>query len=95
MTIGGVIWGQVARIAGVPMAHFVAAAGLLLAIPLTWRWKLQAGTAIDLTPSMHWPTPVVSEKVDADAGPVLVTVEYRDKQRTTGCVPRRAGTIVS
>ncbi len=77
MTLGGIIWGQVAHLGGVPMAHFVAAAGLLLAIPLTWRWRLQAGETIDLTPSMHWPTPVVSEQVEVDAGPVLVTVEYR------------------
>ena len=29
------------------------------------------------TPSMHWPEPVLSNEVDADRGPVLVTVEYR------------------
>ncbi len=76
LTLGSVAWGQVARVAGVPVAHLIAAAGALLAIPLTWRWKLQTGAGIDLTPSMHWPTPVVSEHVERDAGPVLVTVEY-------------------
>ena len=60
-----------------PDAHFIAAAGALVAIPLTWRWKLQTGTAIDLTPSMHWPTPVIAREVEPDRGPVLVTVEYR------------------
>lgn len=77
LTLGSALWGQVARIGGVPMAHFIAAAGTLLTIPLTWRWKLQTGAAIDLTPSMHWPTPVLSRHVESDAGPVLVTVEYR------------------
>ena len=53
------------------------AAGALLAIPLTWRWKLQTGTGIDLTPSMHWPAPIVTHEIEHDRGPVLVTVEYR------------------
>jgi predicted MFS family arabinose efflux permease len=77
LTLGSALWGQVARIGGVPIAHFIAAAGTLIAIPLTWRWKLQTGAAIDLTPSMHWPTPVLSRHITSDAGPVLVTVEYR------------------
>jgi MFS family permease len=77
LTVGSVLWGQVARSAGVPMAHFIAAAGAALAIPLTRRWKLQTGAGVDLTPSMHWPTPVLSRHVESDAGPVMVTIEYR------------------
>ncbi len=77
MTVGSVVWGQVAGMAGLPVAHFAAAAGILVAIPLTWRWKLQTGAGIDLTPSMHWPAPVISQHVENDQGPVLVTVEYR------------------
>jgi quinol monooxygenase YgiN len=46
-------------------------------MPLTWRWHLVTGAEIDLTPSMHWPAPIVSRAVEADRGPVLVTVEYR------------------
>ena len=65
------------RSTGLPMAHFIAAAGMLLIIPLTWRWKLQTGTGPDLAPSMHWPVPVLSQHVESDAGPVLVTIEYR------------------
>ena len=42
-----------------------------------WRWKLQTGTGIDLTPSMHWPEPIVAHEVEQDRGPVLVMVEYR------------------
>jgi quinol monooxygenase YgiN len=39
--------------------------------------KLPAGAGVDLTPSMHWPTPIVAENIEQDRGPVLVTVEYR------------------
>jgi len=77
ISLGSAVWGQVAGVAGLPAAHFMAAAGALVAIPLTWRWKLQTGAEIDLTPSMHWPVPVVSHEVEQDRGPVLVTVEYR------------------
>jgi MFS family permease len=77
ISLGSAIWGQIAGMAGLPAAHFMAAAGALAAIPLTWRWKLQTGAGIDLTPSMHWPAPVVSREVEQDRGPVLVTVEYR------------------
>lgn len=77
MTLGSALWGQVAGMAGLPAAHLVAAAGALVAIPATWSWKLQTGANVDLTPSMHWPTPVVSHDIEHDQGPVLVTVEYR------------------
>jgi MFS family permease len=77
MTLGSVIWGEVADIAGLPLAHFVAALGAVLAIPLTWRWKLQTGAGVDLTPSMHWPVPVVTHQIESDRGPVLVTVQYK------------------
>jgi MFS family permease len=77
MTLGSAVWGEVAGIAGLPLAHFVAAAGALVAIAVTWRWMLQTGAGVDLTPSMHWPAPIVTQTVENDEGPVLVTVEYR------------------
>jgi MFS family permease len=77
MTLGSGVWGEVADLAGLPWAHFIAAAGALLAIPLTRRWRLQTGAGVDLTPSMHWPVPVVTHAIERDRGPVLVTVEYR------------------
>jgi MFS family permease len=80
LTLGSAVWGRVAQIGGVSLSLFLAATGALLAIPLTWRWKLQTGAELDLTPSMHWPTPLVSRRVESDAGPVLVTVEYRIKE---------------
>jgi hypothetical protein len=62
---------------GCPPAHFLAAVGVMIALTLTWRWKLQTGAAVDQTPSMHWPTPVLTHDVESDQGLVLVTVEYR------------------
>jgi MFS family permease len=81
-TAGSAVWGQVAALLGLPLAHFVAAAGALLTIPLTWRWHLQTAAELDLTPSMHWPAPIVSQDVAEDRGPVLVTVDYRIDPKT-------------
>jgi MFS family permease len=81
MTLGSAIWGQVAGMIGLPGAHFAAAMSALAAIPLLWRWKLQTGAGIDLMPSMHWPTPILSPEIDADRGPTLVTVDYRIDSR--------------
>ena len=76
LTLGSITWGQVAGMLGLPAAHFMAAAGALVAIPLTWPWKLQTGAGLDLAPSTHWPAPVVAHEIARERGPVLVTVEY-------------------
>lgn len=76
MALGSVLWGTISHLYGLAIAHYAAAIGMIIGIGLTWRWKLQAGEAIDLAPSMHWPTPIVSTPVTGDTGPVLVTTEY-------------------
>jgi MFS family permease len=77
MSIGSVLWGFIADRIGLPPAHYLAGAGGLVAIWVTHGWKLQTGPEADLTPSMHWPEPVLTGAVKSDAGPVMVTVEYR------------------
>jgi quinol monooxygenase YgiN len=77
LTLGSAAWGEIAGLIGLPDAHFLAAAGAVAAVALTWRWKLQTGAGIDLTPSMHWPAPLTAQNIEQDRGPVLVTVEYQ------------------
>lgn len=79
MSAGSAAWGQVATATSIPIALLIAAAGVVLAIPLTWRARLGQGEAIDLSPAMSWPEPVVAENLDAasDRGPVMVTIRYR------------------
>ena len=76
MTVGSLLWGQIANASGIPTALLVAAAGAVLAIPLTWRFKLMQAAGADHTASAHWPQPIVSDDVEPDRGPVLITVEY-------------------
>jgi len=40
MAAGSAIWGQTASMLGLQAAQIIAAAGAVVAIPLTWRWKL-------------------------------------------------------
>jgi MFS family permease len=76
MALGSAVWGEVASVAGLQAAHLIAAAGALLTIPLTRRWKVDAGAGEDLSPSMAWPAPILTHGVEPDRGPVLIAVEY-------------------
>lgn len=76
-TIGSLAWGQIAAMIGLAPALFIAAAGAVVIIPLTWRWKLQTGAGLDMSPSMHWPAPVIADDIETDRGPVMVLIEYR------------------
>ncbi len=77
LSVGSVIWGKLGGVLGLPAAHYIATAGMLLTLAFTGRWKLQTALGIDLAPSMHWSAPVTTHDIDLDSGPVLVSVEYR------------------
>ena len=77
VTLGSAVWGKVASMEGLSSALYLAAAGAFLGMIATWRWKLQTAAALDLTPSMHWRTPVFVQRIEDDQGPILVTVEYQ------------------
>lgn len=76
MALGSVTWGQFTAATSLTTALTAAAAGLLLAIPLTWRWRLASVDTLDLSPSMHWPEPAVGSDVAMERGPVLITIHY-------------------
>jgi MFS family permease len=96
MSLGSACWGFLGSHLGLQPAHLIAAAGALAAIPLTRRWKLRGGAEQDLTPSMHWPAPVLAEAVEGDAGPVLVSIEYhidpKDREAFIAALTRLART---
>ena len=77
LTLGSAIWGEVASLKGVPFALASAGVGALIGLALTWTWKLQAGAARDLTPSMSWRAPAFLNRVADDQGPILAVAEYR------------------
>jgi MFS family permease len=77
MALGSILWGQVATWIGIPDALTIAAAGMALAIGLTWSYKLGQHQVLDFTPSLDWAAPVLAETPEPDSGPVMVTIEYR------------------
>jgi MFS family permease len=77
MTVGSAVWGKVASVEGLSTTLYIASAGAAVGMILTLRWPLQGAAALDLTPSMHWRTPVFVHRVEDDEGPILLTVEYR------------------
>jgi predicted MFS family arabinose efflux permease len=77
ISAGSIVWGYAAAHLGLPAAHFLAAAGAIATIPLSWSWRLQTAEGIDLSPSMHWQAPILAREVEDDSGPVLVTIRYR------------------
>src|SRR5438094_5990225 len=58
------------------MALVSAAATLILSLAAMGRYRLKLEDEIDLTPSPHWPEPVLFMNPSPDSGPVLVTIEY-------------------
>jgi MFS family permease len=77
MTAGSVGWGHVAERLGIPWALAAAVLCLVIGTIGTGRLRIGGHDAVDLTPSADWPMPVTAGETALDAGPVLVTVEYR------------------
>ena len=76
--ISSAFWGAVAERLSLSMTLLCAAAALSAyesySSALWYRLKLE--DEIDLSPSPHWPEPILSREPRPDAGPVLITVEY-------------------
>jgi MFS family permease len=81
MAGGSLLWGWVAKRAGLDAALLGAAAGAVLALAATLRVRLGEDESAGLIPSNHWPAPEFALPSGTEAaferGPVLVTVRYR------------------
>lgn len=74
--IGSAVWGLAAQQFGSSTALLGAAVGLGVGLTATIRYRLKCSGKLDLSPSLHWPEPIVMIDLRPDEGPVLVTVEY-------------------
>jgi hypothetical protein len=82
MSLGSLVWGLVASELDICGAIFIAACTLGLGAFLTRKKELNQGQALDLSPSTHWPEPIVTtdkecEEFLHERSPVMVTVEYK------------------
>ena len=98
--LGAIIWGVVAQTLGTDVALSIVAGGLAAGVPVARRWPLRT-SAIDVSPSQHWPEPELAWEPDPLHGPVLVSVDYevprenadafRDAMQWVGRSRRRTG----
>ncbi|OHE85518.1 MAG: MFS transporter, partial [Lysobacterales bacterium RIFOXYA1_FULL_68_6] len=77
MAVGSLGWGAAAQAFGTPAALAAAAVGTALAALFGLRFRLGEAARVNVTPSGHWPQPIVSPDLEDERGPVLVTIEYR------------------
>jgi hypothetical protein len=76
MSLGSAAWGVAAESLGVPRSLALAGAAVAASRLFVWRLRLPDGPAPDLAPAPRWPEPELGAAVDAERGPVLVTVAY-------------------
>ncbi|MBU8978084.1 MFS transporter [Lysobacter sp. MMG2] len=103
LALGSLGWGTLAQAIGTPRTLLIAAAGTVVAALFGLRFRLGAAAQVDVTPSGHWPQPIVGHDVSGDRGPVLVAIEYRVRldrrdeflalMRTLGHGRRRNGAV--
>jgi MFS family permease len=75
--LGAALWGQVATLTGVHVAIVAAALVSLACLAATRRRSLDGAASDDLTPTDQIRAPAAAVDFAPDAGPVIVTVEYR------------------
>lgn len=76
MSLGSLLWGNVASITGVPSTLLLAALGIVLLIPITSTFKLNQGATLDHAPSLHWPAPPIVDRAEHDR-PVRIEITYQ------------------
>ena len=78
MALGSAWWGLLAKHFTVPKSLLCAAIGLLLSLPLTRGLHMLPGTVPDLSPfELNRAAPQIAIAPHPEAGPVLITIEYR------------------
>lgn len=76
MTAGSLAWGQTAAVTSLDTALIAAGTACALAAVFARLLPLPTGDD-DLTPSHHWPAPIVSDGGTPAGGPVMVMIDYR------------------
>jgi MFS family permease/quinol monooxygenase YgiN len=82
LAAGSAVWGFAAARVGVSTALLFAAVGLLIGLVTTWRYRLVGDENLSLTPSMHWPEPIVMIDAQPEEGPAITLIEYRIDPKT-------------
>jgi MFS family permease len=76
MTVGALVWGLVAESIGLQTTFYIAAALVLASVGVGVVRRVPETGHLDPEPAVYWPEPRLAFDPEADAGPVMVTVEY-------------------
>jgi MFS family permease len=82
LAVGSAVWGFVAARVGVSTALLFAAIGLFVGPAASWRYRLVGNANLPLTPSLHWPEPIVMIDAEPQEGPAITVMEYRIDPKT-------------
>ncbi|MCW3020994.1 MAG: family transporter [Conexibacter sp.] len=74
--LGALTWGALAAATSLRIAFVAPAAGLVMGAVLGFRRLALHRDELDVRAAQHWPEPVVGHTPPAEAGPVLVTVQW-------------------
>lgn len=77
MSLGSVLWGQVATVTSLESSLLIAALGMAAFLVLTWGAKLNQGETLDLSPSMHWPVSRPYDELLHGNVPVMIQITYK------------------
>src|SRR3954466_15350941 len=76
LALGSFLWGSIASQFGISTALAIAGAGLLAGLAASHAFPLSGREDRDLSPSLHWPQPLLVPEARPADGPVLVVIEY-------------------
>jgi quinol monooxygenase YgiN len=76
MTAGALLWGLVAEGVGLLATFLIAAFVLLAGVIAGLVWRVPETAYLDPQPVIYWPAARLAFDPQADAGPILVTVEF-------------------
>ncbi|MFT6624651.1 MAG: MFS family permease [Cycloclasticus sp.] len=75
MAFGSFLWGHLSDSYGSSLSMAIAAIGLLSTLVLSKRFTL-ANDSLDLSATTQWPITIPEDSIEADKGPVMVTIQY-------------------
>ena len=74
---GSWLWGEYAEYVSLRGSLLVAGTLLLASIVVTRRWPMHAIGAVDLGPLRTLPHDQAQQRLDGEAGPIVISIEYR------------------
>jgi MFS family permease len=76
MALGAILWGAVAEHWRIPDSLLAAALSMIAGMLLMGRYSLEQSDGLALDPLPPTPMPEISDLVDEESGPVMVSIEY-------------------